>query len=306
MRVLLAVAIVLMATFGAMEPLCGDDPLDAFPTADNSAADRVARLNASELAKIDLPADPKKVVFSFNMIQLGENGERIDSPPLLRVRADGAFDCANYVERRINAGSPEIRRSGRLTKAELQWLLHMAVNECDMLSKTTDGIELEIQENRPLAAKSRVKPLAAVSNHRAVYVYEVANHAASNQVEIPEKAMVLRSLRRKSGLNPVASLTHYAIFLTMRATLGDEKQRDELLLGLNNKLRVLLPHAAPFRIEHLRSAAAIAGSDVLKELNLSATFEQEIRAEGNSLKRIMGRIQRREENDEPEFVVWEI
>ncbi|MBL9164579.1 MAG: hypothetical protein JNL18_17760 [Planctomycetaceae bacterium] len=307
MRAILVCGVVFLAAIQAADSIYADDSVGASPTTDNSAVECVKQLSREELSKIELPTDAEKTVFSFNFVARGGNDQRSDALPLLRVRADGEFECGNRAERYINVGTPEIRRSGVLSKDELQWLLHLAINDCKMLLNTTASIEHEIEMNsKPTTKTSDVGQSAAESRLHDVYVFEVANRVASNKVEIPEKALISRSLRRKAKLDSVARLTTYANFLTMRAVLGDEKQVTALLSGLNDKLRVDFPDCPPFRIDHLRSAASIAGSDVLKKLSLSATFEQEFSADGGGQKRIIGQVQQHQEKDLPQFVVWEI
>ena len=146
------VAVILSTLYAFALPITeskADDPLNAFPTAEDSADDRVKRLREAELQAIQVPVKRDQVVLS---IATASPLEEPDEPPTelepwLLVFADGRINCGSQTPLQTE------RRNDTLTRPELLWLLHLAVNECQILSRTTDEIDENYrtqQGKRPL------------------------------------------------------------------------------------------------------------------------------------------------------------
>jgi hypothetical protein len=263
--------------------LRADDPLKAFPTAENSAADRVKRLNASELRAIKLPGDKNQLVFSMTVSPPSEGPQdAAAAEPWLRVFADGRIDCSSH-------DLATERRDDKLTKDELLWLLHLAVNECQLLTRSTKDIETAYKKENP-------DPPPKDQPQRNEQ-YHVNLPSGTNDLILPEWALILRPLRGQMKLGAFSSLHTYARHLAARPFLGTSKERQELLDQLNARLKAEKPDLPPFRMEHLGSALQMKGFDLV------AGFEQEIELEPNKFKRVMGTVMRKQKGMPPEFLI---
>lgn len=281
---LMLVGIVLAAAF----PVAGahaDDPLDAFPTAEKTVEQRVKGLSDAERQAIRLPEKGTDLVFSIAMVPTsnGPGDAATKAEPWLRVFADGRINCGSSMP------LPVARRDDTLTKAELAWLLHLAVDECQILSRTTKDIEENFQRSR----SARPVP----GDPQQAFQYRVELPSGTNELLIPEKALMVRPLRASLQLGAFASLNKYANYLAARAHLGDARQRQSLLDQLNGKLKTEQPQVPAFRMEHLGGALNI------QTVDLTAAFEQEIELEPGKFKRVTGSILRKEKGAPPIFSV---
>ncbi len=281
---LMLVGILLSAAIPVAEAHA-DDPLDAFPTAEKTAAQRVKGLSDAQREAIRLPEKGTDVVFSIAMLPTanGPGDAATKAEPWLRVFADGRINCGSSMPLSVE------RRDDTLTKAELAWLLHLAVDECQILSRTTKDIEAEFQQSRS------AKPVPGEPQQS--FQYRVELPSGKNELLIPEKALMLRPLRANLQLGAFASLNRYANFLAARAHLGDAKQRQSLLDQLNDKLKTEQPTAPAFRMEHL------GGALNTPRVDLTAAFEQEIELEPGKFKRVTGSILRKEKGAPPAFSI---
>lgn len=278
----------IVATLTLASPIAAinaDDPLKAFPTAENPAEERVKRLTEGELKALEIPDDADTVVFSIatGPASAGESPLTVEAEPWLRVFADGKIDCGNVLP------LPGKRRSDMLTTPELTWLLHLAVNECVILDRTTSRIDAAYQQ--------RGAKRVANSEPQNYYLYRVRLSSKSNDLMIPERALVVRPLRARLKLVAFASLNKYANYLVSRAHFGPPDERQSLLEHLNEELGAEYPDVPQFRMEHLGAAVNIQGFD------LSAVFRQEIDLGDNRFKRVMGMVQRKEKGSEPTFSI---
>jgi hypothetical protein len=288
-RVKLAALAVIIATFTFTCPIfeshAADDPLKAFPTRDDPVEARVNRLTEAELQAIKVPEAGDELIFSIAKGPAADTRQpdEAEVEPWVRVFSDGRIDCGSL------SGFQVERRQDHLTKPELTWLLHLAVNECKFLSRSTKEVADDYQ------ARGRTLP---VKGDRLQYVhFHVALASGSNDLSVPEYALMLRPLRADMGLFPFASLKKYAVFLVSRAFLGDPKSRMALLHQLNSKLHAERLVVPSFRMEHLGAADCPLNHD------LSAVFVQEIDLGGAHFKRVTGLVSRKEKGAEPIFSI---
>ncbi len=276
---------ILLAGALAIAEGRADDPLDAFPTAEKTVEQRVKGLSDAERQAIRLPEKGTDVVFSIAMLPTanGPGDGAAKTEPWLRVFADGRINCGSSMP------LPGARRDDTLTKAELAWLLHLAVDECQILSRTTKDIEAEYQRSR------QARPVPGEPQQS--FQYRVELPSGKNELLIPEKALMVRPLRASLQLGAFASLNKYANYLAARAHLGDAKQRQSLLDQLNEKLKTEQPTTPAFRTEHLGGALNTPTVD------LTAAFEQEIELEPGKFKRVTGSILRKEKGVPPIFSI---
>jgi hypothetical protein len=252
------------------------DPINAFPTSEKPVEARVKELTAEQLRAIELPSKHDDVVFSIAKIPIVGPPTNTEPEPYLRVLADGRIDCKSLI------GLPEVeRRHDTLTKAELTWLLHLAVNECQVMRRTSRGIDDQYKKH----PHGGLPPSPS-------FLYHVSASSRTNDLLIPENALVVKRLRAQLQLVPFASLNKYANFFIARAYL-EPKERQPLLDELNTKLNIDLPDAPPFKFEHLGAAFSSP------KLNLTAAFEQEIELEPNKFRRVIGTMVQKEKGGEP-------
>jgi len=274
-----------------MHPLASlgaDDPLNAFPTAEKPVDQRVSELTPAELQAIRVPAKDDQLVFSIAMVPFpadqkdDEQNDAAKTGPWLRVFANGRLDGGSHQQ------PSDQRRADTLTKAELTWLLHLAVNECQILTRSTNDIWDPPQKQPPNVLKGRPQ---------RIYQYHLNLNSGKNDLLIPEMALVMRPTRNRLKLDAFASLNKYANYLVARAWLGDPTERQTLLDQLNEKLKADHPDLPPFAIEHLGAAVP------LQNMDLSAVFQQEIVLGENQFKRVAGHILRKEKGAVPIFMI---
>jgi len=261
-----------------------DDPLDAFPTAENTAEDRVKKLSEVELQAITLPADGNQIVLSITYLPLADSQQpdALPTEPLLRVFADGRIDCGSLLL------AHKERAKDSLSKSELQWLLHLATNECQILTRSTKAISDNYKSRRRRPADPG-EPAREIRYHLALL-------SGKNELVIPEMALVLRPLRAEMKLPAFASFHHYANFLVARAFMGTEKERETILKAVNEKMKSTHDTLPPFRIDHL--GAALRG---LPNVELSVVFQQEIPLGRAKYKRVTATFIQRDQGAEPEI-----
>jgi hypothetical protein len=269
----------------AIPELLADDPLNAFPTTDSPAEDRVKQLPDAELKMLQLAGTPDELVFSIATVPSPEAVKQgaSEPEPWLRVFADGRINCGS----RINTTT--LRRDDKLTNAELMWLLHLAVNECKILSRTTPDIQVEKQE------PGQKRPREGASSQ--LFKYHLKLLAGENDLQIPERALVLQPLRARMKLIAFGSLHKYANFLVSRAFLGEPAERQSLLEQLNRTLEREDANIPAFRMEHLGAANSAFN------VGLFAMFQQEVELEQNRFKQVSGTIIRKDKDAEPTFTI---
>lgn len=272
--------------------LCADDPLNTFPTAEEPVEDRVRRLTEADLKAIQLPENGEQLVLS---VSLGPNmdDEKEEAKPIqrLRVFADGRLECHTSIPQAPSQFTEG--RKDRLTHTELKWLLHLAVNECHILSRTSKDIADAFGE--------RGKQDFRRGLPRQYFHYHIAIPAGTNDLLLPEEVLTVRPLRSRMKLGAFASLNKYATFLIYRAYLGDVTERDRLLEQLNNKLQLEDPKLPPFRMEHLVLANDATGIVMFKGAKLSAMFWQDVEIAPKKFLRVIANVSRQQESDVPTF-----
>jgi hypothetical protein len=274
-----------------------DDPLNAFPTALASAAVRLKELTEEQLKTIQLPEKKSDLVFSIATVPINVDDEtdarRME--PWLKVFADGHIDCRNQILWKAK------RCQDRIEHPELLWLLHLAVNESHIPSRSTADIEKDVERHRQ-TVKQRGRSNIYDLPVQEQYVYHLNLPTGQVDLQVPDVALVLRPLRRKLKLDAFASLNLYAHHLACRPYLGNLVDRNFLLVQLNEKLKDEEPTAPPFGIEHLASASNLDNAD------LSAVFRQviDLQTKNNNVrkyKEVTGFVVRRGPGDEPEIRV---
>ena len=271
-------ALVWMGLVLVLSPpggLFGDDPLNALPTQELPVQQRVRQLSEAERHKVALPEDRGRRVLCISTDQPSPAPAGLSAKPLLRVFADGRIEAQIDLNR-----NPQLCED-QLTEDELTWLLHLAVNQCDLLNRTPDSVETVLAEFEQDSAGVVNDPQVreALSNR---YRYEVDLPAGQSNLFIPERALVVRPLRSRLDLAAFASLHSYVKFLAARACLGHESERQAILAQINARLRVEHPGLPDFGIEHLDSAGTLeAGVH-------TAAFQQEIALGDNRYRRVLG------------------
>jgi|APCry1669189070_1035195.scaffolds.fasta_scaffold05100_2 hypothetical protein len=262
-----------------------DDPLKAMPTAEDSTEAKVKRLTEAELQTIVLPEQGDQVVLSIAYHPPAtQQNESAEQPELwLRVYADGRIDCPGPMQANTQ------RCTDDLTSNELLWLLHLTVNECQGLVRSTDDIQADYEVNG--------QPKSAGDSPYGSYHYHVFLTGKANDFAIPVNALITRPLRARMKLNAFASLHTYANYLTARATLGKPPERTAILQALNEQLKLEHPEAPPFLMEHL------VGSTSIGKLEVPAMFTQVVDLGGNKFREWSGQIIRREPDAEPTFSI---
>lgn len=162
------------------------------------------------MERIELPDDSDSAVFVMYQ-PMGEMGYKLSGlkelQPWLTVHADGRTVCQSANSQPITA---------TISHTELKWLLHLAVNECDLLSKKTADYTLQ-------------EP----SKEKSGYQYKVSVKLGKNQLELPTKTLILKSLRFKLGLYPFKALNLFAMGISNRVNLGTKKQAVAILKVVN-------------------------------------------------------------------------
>ena len=282
------VAVILSTLYAFALPTTeskADDPLNAFPTEEDSADDKVKRLCEAELQAIQVPVKRDQVVLSIATASPSEEPGKppAEPEPWLLVFADGRINCGSLAPLQVS------RRDDTLTESELLWLLHLAVNECRILSRSTEEIDEDYQAQQG-KRPSKEEP-------QEEFRYQVQLPSGENDLTIPQRVLILRPLRAQMKLIAFASLHRYANFLVARAYLGNPRERQSLLEQLNERLKAADPNASPFRMEHLAGAVTSASVD------LAALFQQEIALKENKYRKLTGHIMRKEKGMEPTFSI---
>jgi hypothetical protein len=258
------------------------------PPEQENLAEKVRALSKSELEAIRLPENRSELVLSIAAIADAKAGEAAapKTEPWLRVFADGRIDCAN----------PEIasdkRHEDTLTQDELVWLLHLAVNECQILRRSTQGIADDIAKSG-----DRGPPKEEPNVN---YEYHVKLPSGENDLSIPSRVLILRPLRGQLKLHNFGRLQPYAHWLAYRANLGKPKDRQQLLNQLNGTMLAEHPDLPLFRMEHLSGAASVKTK--LGDSS-SAVFVQELPVGNNKYKKVTGMILTPPQGDKPLFKV---
>ena len=282
--VIVALLCILSTLTCPTAELHADDPLKAFPTPEKPVEQRVKELTEAELQAIRTPQNADQLVLSIATVPSGAKQEvPAEAKPWLRTFADGRIECGSLME------SQSGRRHDTLTKAELVWLLHLAVNKCQILSRSTNDIEEDYRRQDRKHSANRKPP-----RH---FQYHVNVSAGNKDLSVPEEALTLRPLRARMKLGAFASLHKYASYLVARAYLGDSTARQALLDQLNSKLQTERPNVPAFRMEHLGAAISTNTFD------LGAAFQQEIELGNDKYEKVTGNIMRKEKGATPTFSI---
>ena len=271
------VAMWLFFLLGGAAAVEADDPLNAFPTSADSTDDRVKRLTDAEREAIRTPEQGEKPVFivARGLLNEGRLDATAEAEPWLRVFPDGNIDC-----QALMIANAE-RCKDKLTKSELDWLMHLAVNECGILKRSTNDVEADFRVHGQKSAW--VKGLG----HGEYFRYDLAATSGENDLQVREAAIMVRPVRARMKLNAFASLHKYVYFLVSRAYLGDLADRNTLLDELNAALKIKEPNVPAFRMDHL------AGASTTDNVELFANFQQELALEEAKLKRVTGIVVRK-------------
>jgi hypothetical protein len=264
--------------------LQADDPLNALPTESEPLPKKLEKLTKEQQQAIALPKQPKQIVLSLALV--AENAEKTE--PWLTVTADGLIDCI------VPMPMVTKRRQDQLAQEELQWLLHLAVNECRGFERDTETLQ------KDFAAKPSMFADGLPKNR---LVYRLHLQAAAHEFALPEAALVVRPTRSRMQLGAFASLQTYAKFLVSRAYLGTTEEQTSILLAVNEQLQreqqqlhpLVVP--PPFAIEHLTSAF---GTD---QNPLLASFQQEVPLGDKKYQRITATIIKSGKDEKPQIMI---
>jgi len=283
----LAVLSLASAAPNARVFLRASEQLQDFPTAERPVEDRAARLSNTEQQAIQIPANPEQLVFSLAAFYPADanHPEGTEADPWLRVFADGRAECKGAL------GGKGKASIDKLTKSELTWLLHLAVNESQLLKRSTKEINDAYQNDLRTASRRPVT---------RYFRYHVAVSSGKNDLVVPELAVIALKTRAKMKLNGVASLNKYATFLDCRAILGDATERQNILKQLNEKVKAELADAPPLTIEDIQSASRV-GSGFLM-----ARFEKVTDRQSKKFRRIDVDIQEHEKGTAPLYTVQSV
>jgi hypothetical protein len=274
-----ALSFLCLLMIGWSLPAPASDVLDLVPTREKPVDARVKALTKEQLRAIELPSDGNTVVISITKLPTSTKGS--DSPtdpkPYLIVHADGKIDCQNPIP------LPGIqRRQDTLSKDELTWLLHLAVNECHIVQRTSEAIDAAYQK------LPRHPDLPDVSTLR--FYADASSHQAT--LAIPENAIIVRQTCAQFKLIPFTSLLPYASFFVNRAYLAPA-ERQPILDLVNEKLKAEVPDVPPFTIED------IGGSWSTDKVDLSASFVREHELQPNQFKTVLAMVIRNEKGGRP-------
>ncbi len=230
------------ANIVALNKLMAQDRLEALkaikaadPEEPESADDWVTSLDDQSLRQIELPVDSDQTVFVMHhdrqLLEQAKEGE-----PWVTVFANGKIRCGS----RMSQSGKQVE--SKLKPNELKWLLHLAVNECRLLERSSEDYEVK---------KSRLK--------LGSYRYLVTVKSGSNQLTLPEAALVVKSMQRKLDLGGFKKLNEYVHTIANRAHLGDEDEAKKILQAVNEELDSEYPELPSFQLHHL--AMADRGND---------------------------------------------
>lgn len=276
LRSLFAVLTVVVSC----ERLSGDDPLGAMPTATESVGVKVSRLTVAQRNAIKLPKDHTQLVLSIAATDAKDE----EPHPWFKAYADGKIECAQMFVK-----SEELAKD-KLTQDELLWLLHLAVNECRALERTTADLQASYDANSSQPSKFGSPPSVA-------FHYHLKLDGKGSDFTLPSHALILRPLRSKMALGEFASWHRYTSYLVSRAFFGDATERVVLLTELNKKLAIDQPSGPPFQIVHLTAATRNEKFDLL------ASFEQEIALGNAKYRKLMGTVTRSKTESKPTFSI---
>lgn len=195
-----------------------------------SASDWVKSLDDKLLQKIELSKDPDAKVFVMHHA-MSVGGQSNEQEPWITVFADGKIVCRS---RMSQAAKPV---ESKLNADERNWLLHLAVNECRLLERNSGDYKVK---NRRLGKGS--------------FRYLVTVKSGSNQLELPQAALVVKSLRRKLDLDGFKELHGYVGTIANRVHLGDEEETKKILKAVNKELEAKHPELPSFQLHHLSMA----------------------------------------------------
>ncbi len=154
----------------------GEQVID-FPTPDNPVEERVKHLSDAEQQAIQVPENSDQLAFSVAVFYPSDENrpEETEAEPWLRVFADGRAEC------KCALGIKSKASIDKLTKSELTWLLHLAVNKSELLTRSTKEINDEYQNYlRSALRRPKTRYLR----------YHVAVSSGKNDLVVPELAVI--------------------------------------------------------------------------------------------------------------------
>lgn len=226
-----------------------DDLLSALPTTTDSLQAKLGRLTRKQNENLKVPVSKNQVVLGISVREAGSQGSDAKPVSLFTAIADGRIVARNYAPL---SAEP---KDGRVSEEELRWLIHLAVNECEAMSRSTD----EMRRNYEAIPK--------LAQPTAWFRFDVAIEGKQNSFEIPYEALTVRPIRNHLELDPFASLLAYTGFLTSRAYLGNSESQQLVLQRVNETLDMKGLDGRPYGIEDLISAGETRGE-------VNAVFEQ--------------------------------
>jgi len=198
--------------------------------ASESTEDLVQTLSDRQLMRLEVPADLNTAVFSmYRPLPRKTSSKR--QQPWVTVFADKRLVC-----RSISSPTAKPVKTS-ISQAELTWLLHLAVNECEILEKRTSSYGRKKQHSR-----------------KGVYKYQLSVKSGSNQLQLPKEALIVKSLSRKLKLDNFKVLHTFVMSLANRAHLGDQTQSTKILDIINAELQKKHPDLPLFQLHHLAYA----------------------------------------------------
>jgi len=207
------------------------EKLQAMKSADletpESVADWVKTLDAEQLKRIELPTDLEAKVFVMYQ-RLFFEAQADEQLPWLTIYADGRIVCRS----RASATADPVE--ARLGKSELTWLMHLTVNECKLLERNTADY---VRKKRRTG--------------KGFFKYQLAVKSGSNELQLSQDTLVVKSLRRKLGLESFKVLHTYVNGLANRAHLGDKAEVEKVLKAINDELQKKHPEMPYFHLHHL-------------------------------------------------------
>ena len=208
-----------------------------------SAVDWVKALDDDSLQQIGMPKESDVKVFVMHHgMSLG--GQSKEQEPWVTVFANGRIVCRS----RMSQASKPVE--SKLDADELKWLLHLAVNECRLLERNSEDYEVK---------KSRLG--------KGSFRYSVTVNSGKNQLELPQAALVVKSMRRKLDLDSFKKLHDYVGKIANRIHLGDEDEAKKILETVNRELEAKHSELPKFRLHHLSMADRGDGSRFVCSFN---------------------------------------
>ena len=273
-------AVLLVSRVG----LLADEQNENVATAESPADERIKKLTDDERSAIQISSDSDQVVLSIATTPFSgpKQPATATTEPWLKVFAGGRTQCRN-----IRVGQAE-RFDDTLSRAELTWLLHLATNRAQILHRTTEEIEgayqLRDHPDRPLPSTRHLR-------------YQLSVASGSNDLLVPELAIISMPTRVRLKLEGLEELNRYATSLNCRAILGNAHDRQVILDQLNKQLKAEQPDVPSFNFEEL-----IWSSRIVTGL-LIARFEKIHEAGPNKLIRIDADISQQSKSDPPQITI---